>query len=114
MRGVLHRLVVFPETASPEDLESPYRGWDRYAQATWETTRLPRFYGDPEFMHDPLEYSSETDTGLDSSERVLSLQDREPPDVSQHGRQYSSDEDGDGPSLDKATFLDAWQCIATW
>ena len=109
MRWRLHRLVNFPE-----DPDFPYRGWDCYAQAIWETTRLPRFYDDPEFMHSSSEDSSETDTGSNNSERTLRLQNCEPPDVSQHGRQYSSDEDGDGPSLEKATFLEAWQSIAMW
>ncbi len=32
----------------------------------------------------------------------------------QHGRKYSSDEDGDGPSLDKKIVLESWPLVAAW
>ena len=80
----------------------------------WDTIRLPRFWDDPDFTHSSSEDASETDTDSNSSVRTLSLNNYEPSDVLQHGRKYSSDEDGDGPSLDKAIFLGAWPYIATW
>jgi hypothetical protein len=38
----------------------------------------------------------------------------EPPDVLQHGREYSSDEEGDGPGLEKRIFLESWPFVAVW
>ena len=54
-----------------------------------------------------------------TSYRPLGLPDNdvyiyEPPDVLQHGREYSSDEEGDGPSVDKKIFLESRPLVAAW
>ena len=76
--------------------------------AVWHTVPLP----DPVFPQRGSD--SETESDASSSESAVNLNSYEPPDVLQHGRECSSHEEGDGPSLDKALFLEAWPYVATW
>ena len=38
----------------------------------------------------------------------------DPPDVLRHGREYSADSDGDGPSVSKDLFIKAWPPLSSW
>ena len=115
------------EVSDPED---PYRGWDDYQPSYPTATFFSRVEINNRETTSPLadDHSSapaDEDSGLSSADAELELVHEdwtdyfqrgygpmrpgyEPPSNLQHGREYSSDEDGDGPSLNKITFLQAW------
>jgi hypothetical protein len=131
------RLIMWKYRESDDDgpqfdqdgVENPYQGWDDYQPS------YPRVALDLR-----VEFNNRQDMILPTDDQYSASEDEdaelelvlenwpdyfqrgygplppgyEPPSNLQHGREYSSDEDGDGPSLNKITFLQAWPFIATW
>ena len=75
------------------------------------TTARMRYVMDFRYMNRHVPLTRQLPLGLPDNDEIYSY---EPPDVLQHGREYSSDEEGDGPSVDKDIFLEVWPYIATW
>jgi hypothetical protein len=90
MSIAFHKLNGLPMegVSDGEEGPDPYQGWDRY----------------PSYYRDGASRLGPRPRGLPSN----------PPRDNMHGREWRSDDSGDGPALCKALFFEAWPLISEW